>query len=169
MLKSESDEDWSTLAQDQGFDRKDSVISLFAGEGLQPIVDQKSREPDSLVRSMAASLKSVVNTKLYGGADAMLVVCPEHRRVFRNAGWKKEDLRIALYDNLMASGSDIIVGAKGIAEGMPKKFENKIINKFRDDGLHITSTGSKAGMFSAIISGWVASGEKGSQLVSQKI
>ena len=169
FAEDESDEDWSTLAQDQGFDRKDSVISLFAGEGLQPIVDQKSREPDSLVRSMAASLKSVVNTKLYGGADAILVVCPEHRRVFRNAGWKKEDLRIALYDNLMASGSDIIVGAKGIAEGMPKKFENKIINKFRDDGLHITSTGSKAGMFSAIISGWVASGEKGSQLVSQRI
>ena len=95
-------------------------------------------------------------------------VCPEHRRVFRNAGWKKADLKTALYDNLMSSGSDIITGAKGIAEGMPKKFENKIISKFRDDGLHITSTGSKAGMFSAIISGWVASGEKGSQLVSQR-
>ena len=64
-------------------------------------------------------------------------------------------MKTALYDNLMSSGSDIITGAKGIAEGMPKKFENKIISKFRDDGLHITSTGSKAGMFSAIISGWV--------------
>ena len=169
FAEDESDEEWSTLAQDQGFERTDSVISLFAGEGLQPIVDQKSREPDSLVRSMAASLKAVVHTKLYGGADAILVVCPEHRRVFRNAGWKKKDLKIALYDNLMTSGSDIIVGAQGIAEGMPKKFENKLINKFRDDGLHITSTGNKAGMFSAIISGWVASGEKGSQLVSQRI
>ena len=169
FAEDESDEEWSTLAQDQGFERTDSVISLFAGEGLQPIVDQKSREPDSLVRSMAASLKAVVHTKLYGGADAILVVCPEHRRVFRNAGWKKKDLKIALYDNLMTSGSDIIVGAQGIAEGMPKKFENKIINKFRDDGLHIISTGNTAGMFSAIISGWVASGEKGSQLVSQRI
>ena len=168
FAEDESDEDWNTLAQDRGFDRGDSVISLFAGEGLQPIVDQKSREPDSLAKNMAASLRAVVNTKLYGAADAVLVVCPEHRRVFRNAGWKKEDLKIALYDNLMSSGSDIITGAKGIAEGMPKKFENKIISKFRDDGLHITSTGSKAGMFSAIISGWVASGEKGSQLVSQR-
>ena len=76
-----------------------------------------------------------------------------------------DDLKNALYDNLMKPGSELILGAQGIAEGMPEKFENKVIGKFRDDGLHITSTGSKAGMFSAIISGWVASGERGSQLV----
>ena len=169
FAEDESDADWSTLAQDRGFERSESVINLFAGEGLQPIVDQKSRDPDSLARNMAASLRAVVNTKLYGVADAVLVVCPEHRRVFREGGWNKDDLKNALYDNLMTPGSDLILGAQGIAEGMPKKFENKVIGKFRDDGLHITSTGSKAGMFSAIISGWVASGERGSQLVSQRI
>ena len=169
FAEDESDADWSTLAQDRGFERSESVINLFAGEGLQPIVDQKSRDPDSLARNMAASLRAVVNTKLYGVADAVLVVCPEHRRVFREGGWSKDDLKNALYDNLMTPGSELILGAQGIAEGMPKKFENKVIGKFRDDGLHITSTGSKAGMFSAIISGWVASGERGSQLVSQRI
>lgn len=169
FAEDESDADWSTLAQDRGFERSESVINLFAGEGLQPIVDQKSRDPDSLARNMSASLRAVVNTKLYGVADAVLVVCPEHRRVFREGGWNKDDLKNALYDNLMTPGSELILGAQGIAEGMPKKFENKVIGKFRDDGLHITSTGSKAGMFSAIISGWVASGERGSQLVSQRI
>ena len=169
FAEDESDADWSTLAQDRGFERSESVINLFAGEGLQPIVDQKSRDPDSLARNMAASLRAVVNTKLYGVADAVLVVCPEHRRVFREGGWNKDDLKNALYDNLMTPGSELILGAQGIAEGMPEKFENKVVGKFRDDGLHITSTGSKAGMFSAIISGWVASGERGSQLVSQRI
>ena len=169
FAEDESDTDWSTLAQDRGFERSESVINLFAGEGLQPIVDQKSRDPDSLARNMAASLRAVVNTKLYGVADAVLVVCPEHRRVFREGGWNKDDLKNALYDNLMTPGSELILGAQGIAEGMPEKFENKVIGKFRDDGLHITSAGSKAGMFSAIISGWVASGERGSQLVSQRI
>ena len=169
FAEDESDADWKTLAQDRGYERGESVVNLFAGEGLQPIVDQKSRDPDSLARNMAASLRAVVNTKLYGVADAVLVVCPEHRRVFREGGWNKDDLKNALYDNLMTPGSELILGAQGIAEGMPEKFENKVIGKFRDDGLHITSTGSKAGMFSAIISGWVASGERGSQLVSQRI
>ena len=101
FAEDESDADWSTLAQDRGFERSESVINLFAGEGLQPIVDQKSRDPDSLARNMAASLRAVVNTKLYGVADAVLVVCPEHRRVFREGGWNKDDLKNALYDNLM--------------------------------------------------------------------
>ena len=169
FAEDESDEDWATLAQDRGFDRSDSVVNLFAGEGLQPIVDQQSRQPESLAKNMANSLQSVVNLKLYGLADAILVVCPEHRRVLKQGGWTKADLRQALLENLMTPGADIIRGAQGIAEGMPEKFKNKTLNKFREDGLHITSTGGKAGMFSAIISGWVASGEKGSQLVSQKI
>jgi hypothetical protein len=50
---------------------------------------------------------------------------------------------------------------------MPERFKDKILNKFRDDGLHIVTLGGTAGMFSAIIGGWVASGERGSQLVSQ--
>jgi hypothetical protein len=52
---------------------------------------------------------------------------------------------------------------------MPAKLKDKQLNKFRDGGLHIVSAGGSAGMFSAIIGGWVASGERGSQLVSQKI
>jgi|GEM_PF-4287996 len=52
---------------------------------------------------------------------------------------------------------------------VPEKFKDKLLNKFRDDGLHIVTAGGTAGMFSAIISGWVAAGERGSQLVSQLI
>jgi hypothetical protein len=50
---------------------------------------------------------------------------------------------------------------------MPEKLKDKTFAKFRSGGLHIVTTGGTAGMFSAIISGWVASGERGSQLVSQ--
>ena len=169
FAEDESDEQWTTLAQDRGFNRQDSVISLFAGEGLQPIVDQKSRGAESLAKSIANSLRTVVNAKLYGAADAILVISPEHRRVIRDSGWTKENFKEALCENLMMPGANLIRGAQEISEGMPEKLKDKILSKFRDDGLHITSTGGKAGMFSAIISGWVASGEKGSQIVSQKI
>ncbi|MEX2469901.1 MAG: thioredoxin family protein [Pseudohongiellaceae bacterium] len=165
----ESDSDWPSLAMDRGFEREDSVVSLFAGEGPQPILDQLSRTPESLARSMAASLRSVAHVKRFGMADAILIVSPEHRRVFREAGWGKEDLRRALYDELMTPGAKLLPGVDGMAEGMPEKFKDKLLSKFRDDGLHIVTAGGTAGMFSAIISGWVASGERGSQLVSQRI
>ena len=169
FAEDESDESWVSLSMDRGFERKDSVISLFAGDGLQPVLDQQSRTPHSLAKSMAMSLRSVAHTKLFGIADAILVVCPEHRRVFREGGWNKEDLRTALYEELITPGAEIIRGTNDIAEGMPAEFKDKMLNKFRDDGLHIVTTGGTAGMFSAIIGGWVASGERGSQLTSQKI
>ena len=169
FAEDESDSDWSSLAEDRGFKRNESVLHLFAGEGLQPIVDQQSRTPESLCKSMAASLKNVAHSKLYGLADAILVISPEHRRVIRQQGWSKEDFRTALLNELMMPGSEVVRGSQGIAEGMPEKFKDKVLCKFRDDGLHIVTTGGTAGMFSAIISGWVAAGERGSQLVSQKI
>lgn len=169
FTEDESDADWPTLAEDRGFARGESVVSLFAGEGLQGIVDQQSRTPESLALSLAASLRAVAHTKLFGMADAILLVSPEHRRVFREGGWSKADLRAALYNALMTPGAEIMRGANGIAEGMPEKLKDKILNKFRDDGLHIVTLGGTAGMFSAIIGGWVASGERGSQLVSQTV
>ncbi len=169
FAEDESDTDWPTLAMDRGFDRDQSVVNLFAGEGLQPIMDQLSRTPESLAKSMAASLRAVAHVKRFGMADAILVVCPEHRRVLKEGGWSKETLRQALYDELMTPGSELLCGVDGMAEGMPEKLKDKLLNKFRDDGLHIVTTGGTAGMFSAIISGWVASGDKGSQLVSKQI
>lgn len=169
FAEDESDSDWPSLAMDRGFDREDSVVSLFAGDGLHGVVDQQSRNPQSLAKSIAMSLRTVANYKLFSMADAILVVSPEHRRVFRQGGWTKANVRDALYSELMVAGTEIVRGAQGIAEGMPEKFRDKILNKFRDDGLHIVSAGGKAGLFSAIIGGWVASGERGSQLVSQKI
>lgn len=165
----ESDPQWPSLAMDRGFQRDDSVVSLFAGDGVQPVLDQLSRTPESLARSFAASLRSVSHVKKFGMADAILVVCPEHRRVLKEGGWSKEKLKQALFDELMTPGTELMPGIDGIAEGMPEKFKDKLLNKFRDDGLHIVTAGGTAGMFSAIISGWVASGDKGSQMVSQVV
>jgi hypothetical protein len=111
----------------------------------------------------------VANAKVFMGPDAILVISPEHRRLYREAGWSKADVRQALIDELVTPGVELIRGANSNAEGMPEKLKDKLLNKFRDDGLHITTAGGKAGLFSAIITGWIAAGERGSQIVSQKI
>ena len=165
----ESDEDWPSLAMDRGYDRQHSVVSLFAGSGIQPVMDQQSRTPDSLARSLAASLRTVSHAKVFMQTDALLVLSPEHRRVFRDGGWNKAQVREAINQALLTPGKEIVRGAGEIAEGLLPQFKDQTIAKFREDGLHITSAGGKAGFFSAIIAGWVASGEKGSQLVSQAI
>lgn len=165
----ESSADWPSLAMDRGFSREESVVSLFAGDGVQGVIDQQSRQPESLARSLAMSLRTVAHGKLFMMADALLVLSPEHRRVFQQGGWSKAQVKAAIVEALRTPGSEIIRGAGGIAEGMPVQFRDRVVDKFRDDGLHIASAGGTAGLFSAIIGGWVASGERGSQLVSKSM
>lgn len=169
FAEDESDASWPSLAMDRGFDRGQSVVNLFAGDGIIPIVDQHSRTAESLTKSFAATMLTMVNKKLFGMADAVLVVCPEHRRLLKECGWNKDDLRNALTEELKAPGAELIQGAGGMQEGLPAALKDKTLNKFRKDGLHIASAGGTAGMFSAVIGGWVASGERGSQLVSQEV
>ena len=160
---------WQSLAQERGIEPGCSSVTLFAADGVQAIVDQKSRDPESLSRTFAAGLKSVGHPKLALASDAILVVSPEHERVFRLAGWTKDDLKKRLKDLLIVSGSEIVEGADGISEGLPMRFKSKKVPKFRDGGLLIVRAGGRAGMFSAIIAGWGASGKVGSAPVTRKI
>jgi hypothetical protein len=165
----ESADDWITLHEERGFDKNVSTVTLFAGDGVQGIMDQQSRTPDSLTGTFAECLKTVAHPKLAMAADAMLVVSPEHARVFYEAGWDKKQFREALEAKTMRSGTDLIRGANDISEGLPVHLKDVTIPKFQPGGLHIVRAGGKAGMFSAIIGGWVASGPIGSRAVTKEI
>jgi hypothetical protein len=163
------DSAWEPLSVQRGFLREASTVTLFAGEGVQGIVDQKSRTPESLARSFALSLRAVDHVKLAMAGDALLVVSPDHCRVFLEAGWSKARLHDELTALLQLPGDEIVVGAQGIAEGVPAAFAGKTIPKFRPGGLFIVRAGGQAGLFSAVIAGWVASGPIGSTPVSKEI
>ncbi len=160
---------WTPLATDFGFKAGDNVVTAFAGYGLQGVVDQKSREPESLARSMAASLKAINNVKAWPAADAILVVCPEHERTFKAAGWSKADLLARLTALTTGPADPLIQGEDGIAEGLGVGMRGKTVKKFRDGGLMLVRAGGGAGMFSGIIAGWSASGDRGSVPVAKPI
>ena len=158
----EHDSYWESLAVERGFSADQSTVTLFAGGGVHPVGDQKSRGPQSLTRSLALTLRTVYHGKIYGRADALLVVSPENMRVFREAGWSKARFREALDEVLTVDGRDILAGADGIAEGMPPYLADKRLSKFRPGGLLIAHAGGGAGMWSAVITGWAGSGPGGS-------
>ena len=160
---------WEPLSAERGVKPGVSAVTVFAGFGLQGVVDQKSRTPESLARSMAESLKAIHSVKLAPSCDALLVVCPEHERTFREAGWSKARLYEELYKLCEIPGEELIAGAKGIAEGGPPSLAGKIVNKFRPGGLMIVRAGGNAGMFSGIIGGWSAGGPRGSIPVTKEV
>ncbi len=165
----EHDSPWEPLHVERaGMSAAQSAITLFAASGVQGVVDQLSRTPESLSRTFAACLRTVGHPKNVMVWDAMLVVSPEHARVFRDAGWSKARLREELTTLLQCPGAELVRGAGGISEGLPEGFATSTLAKFRDGGLVIVHAGGEAGMFSAVIGGW-ASGAIGSEIVTKEI
>jgi hypothetical protein len=159
---------WSSLASTFGVPAGTDAITIFAGEGPRCVVDQLSREPDSLAASLAACLRTVHHPKLPFAFDAVLVVGPEHARVFADASWDRDQVSAALHDRLQLPGAEIVRGASGIAEGVPAALAEQTLPKFRPGGILLAHAGGRAGLFSAIIGGW-ASGERGSQPVTREV
>jgi hypothetical protein len=165
----EEDSPWESLAVERGFPPDASTVTIFAGDGVQAIADQQSRAPESLAKTLAACLRVVAHPKLAMAADAFLVVTPEHARTFAQAGWSKAKLKEELGRLLTLEGKEMVRGAGGITEGIPEKFEGEAVPKFRRGGLNIVHVGGTAGLFSAVIGGWLASGPKGSIPVTREI
>jgi hypothetical protein len=157
-----------TIAEQHGIEPGVDAVTLFAGEGPRCVVDQLSRTPESLALSLAANLQAMHHHKLVRAFDAILVLGPEHARVFSEAGWGRDRIIYELHARLVTPAAELERGAGGNAEGVPPGYGDVELPKFTPDGLILAYAGSDAGLFSAIIGGWV-NGSKGSAPVSRAV
>jgi len=149
-------------------DESVDAVTVFAGEGPRCIVDQLSREPESLANSIAENLRVMHHHKLVMAFDAVLVLGPEHVRVFTEAGWDRTRIVDELMSRLQLPYDDIVRGAGGITEGIPTGLGLEALPKFQPGGLMLAHAGGGAGLFSMLIAGWV-NGDSGSKPVTRAV
>ena len=159
---------FTSLATSLGTPEGTNAVTVFAGEGPRCIVDQLARDPHQLANTFAACLRTLHNPKLVMGFDVVLVVGPEHARVFAEAGWDRERLLAELHQRLQIPGSELVRGANDIAEGIPEFLRDATLGKFRPGGILLVHAGGGAGLFSAMIGGW-ANGDIGSKPVTREV
>jgi hypothetical protein len=160
FAEDESDPAWEPLSVARGFRRGASTVTLFQGHGPEAFVDQKSRTPEALTRSFAMSLVKMGHPKLVQSARAILVLSPEHYAIYREAGWDRKRIERALYEATIRPGTELVAGADGVGEGVPADRAGEMVPKFHDDGLMVVRAGGPAGLFSAILPGWLAGRNK---------
>ena len=140
FAEDESDEDWEPLRVDRGFVRNVSTVTLFAGGGVHGIWDERARTPEALVAGTGEWLARIG----FRGAPghAIVLIAPEHYRIYREAGWNRARIKSALAE---ASGGKILI-----------------------EGLLLMRAGGPAGLLSAAIAGWGV-GERGSNPITREI
>lgn len=168
FAEDEATSPWTSLSTSLGIAPTTNAVTVFAGEGPRCIVDQLARDPDRLANTFAACLRTMHNPKLVLAFDAILIVGPEHARVFAEAGWDRDRVLAEIHSRLQFPGSELVRGAGGIAEGVPAHLKDATLPKFRPGGLLLVHAGGGAGLFSAMIGGW-ANGEVGSKPVTREV
>jgi len=159
---------FTPLAQWRGLPEGTNAVTVFAGEGPRGMVDQLARTPEELCRSLAESLIPLQHPKLVIGFDAILIISPDHGRIFKEAGWDRDRVLAEITALTTRPGADLVRGANGIAEGVPAHLKDAQLPKFRPGGLLITYAGGGAGLFSSMVAGW-ANGSVGSEPVTRAV
>ena len=167
---------WESLAVEHGFGAEQSTVALLAADAPLGVYAQRSRTPEDLLPTLAASMAVISHHKMTHWGDTLVVLSPEHAKIFGDAGWKKGDVRRWLHDRLQWPVRELLPGRDG-GEGLPEhvvaKFrdpgsETAMIPKFRSpENIKLVVAGGTAGRFSAIVPGWTFS--KGSNLVFRRI
>ena len=142
---------WVPLSVEAGYPAGVDTVSLFAGHGPSAVVDQLSRTAESLIEAFVRKVASNYDPNFFARRidNMLLVIGPEHARVFSESGWDKARVRAELNQRIMAM-ADRPVPPPGW------------------DAPAIVFAGGDAGLFSALIEGWV-SGHIGSQMVCHPI
>ncbi len=158
FAEDETDAGWEPLATARGIAPGRSAVTLFQGDGIQGFIDQRSRTPDELTRSLAMALAAVAHPKLCEFTNALLVLSKEHYDIYADAGWDRARITLALHAALRRPGRELLQGAQGVGEGITQakldQHGGETVPKFWDDGLLIVRAGGQAGLFSAICAGW---------------
>ena len=168
FAENDIDSPYGTLAGQFGVGSGIDAVTVFAGEGPRCIVDQLSRTPESLAGSLAGALQAMHHHKLVMAFDAILVLGPEHARVFAEAGWDRDRILFELHMRLTTPVAELVRGADGIAEGVPLGLGDGALPKFTPTGLMLAYAGGGAGLFSALIGGWI-NGATGSAPVTRVV
>jgi len=168
FAEDEAGSPFGTLAEERGIAPQHNAVTVFAGEGPRCVVDQAARTPEQLTNSFAACLRATHHPKSVLSFDAILVVSPDHSRVYAEAGWGRERLLSELHARLQIPGTELVRGAFDMAEGLPPKFADRTVPKFKAGGILLAHAGGGAGLFSSVIGGW-ANGAMGSTPVTRPV
>ena len=160
---------WAPLTVDRGLPAGTDAVTVFAGYGLQGVVDERGRTPEDLAATFATSLRAIDNINKFPSPDAVLVVCPEHERTFVEGGWDKARLHRELLDRLTVPADDVMPGCNGIQEGADPALTGQMVAKLPPEGLLIVRAGGSAGKFSGIIAGFTVSNANTSRPVTKEV
>ncbi|WP_130178031.1 hypothetical protein [Cryobacterium sp. SO1] len=92
IAENEEESPWDPLHTEYGFERDQDVVTAFVIRSVIHIEARQTKSPEHLALDFTNTIKRT-GSLIHEYTNALLVLSPEHARLFADAGWSKEDLR----------------------------------------------------------------------------
>ncbi len=152
IAEDEENSPWLPLAEEYGVPEYASAVTVMAAGAPRQIMNEWTTRPEEILDTFVAEIKaSMRHYSIWPGNYAM-VVPPQLREHFAQAGWSKADIRRYVFEKARVLRSDWADCGKGAVVGDRGNREYPALSK--EDDLLVIAAGGPAGGFGAIIPPW---------------
>jgi hypothetical protein len=145
---------WLPLAVERGVPADASAVTAFAASGPRQVMNEWTTDPEDLATTLVAEIKATMLHYSIWAGNYAIVLPPQLRAVFQNAGWSKADLRRFVFDHAVVHRRDWeLVGKRAVVSAHNRDNEYRALPS--PDHLLVVSAGGDAGGFAAIIPPWL--------------
>lgn len=145
---------WLPLGTERGVPDGVSSVTAFAASGPRQIMNEWTTDPAELLATVVAEIRATMLHYSIWAGNYALVLPPQLRRVFHDAGWSKADVRAFVHEHAVVTRADWErVGKGAVVDDRNRHYEYRALPS--PDHLLVVSAGGEAGGFAAIVPPWL--------------
>ncbi|MBV9002777.1 MAG: hypothetical protein JO304_27225, partial [Solirubrobacterales bacterium] len=141
---------WEPLHVSRGYERGQSVVTVFGADAPLSISDHRSTEPLELARVLGEAAAATWSPSWWPlGGTSVFVICPEHARSFAEWGWSKQQVREAIFEAIRRPAGTLRWGET--TPLLNAADDDQLIGKWSSpEEIVLVVAGGEAGRFSAV-------------------
>lgn len=153
VAEDEEDTTWLPLSVERGVPAGTSAVTVMAAESPHQIMNEWTHDPKEILETYAAVIRCNMLTYSIWEGNYAIVIPRQHREIFAQAGWSKQNIRDYIFEAARVKRSDWRLVGKAAVAG--RKDEERIYCALRSpDDLLVIAAGGPAGGFGAIVPPW---------------
>jgi len=153
IAEDEDESPWTSLAEDRGVPREASAVTVLAAGAPRQLMNEWTTKPEEILDTFCAEIKANMrHYSIYPG-NYVIVVPPQLRAHFKDAGWSRKDIQKYVFENARIHRREWAEVGKANVVG--KRSEQEYPALPDPEHLLIVAAGGPAGGFGAVIPPWL--------------
>jgi len=152
LAEDEEDSPWLSLAEENGVPAEVSAVTVMAAGAPRQIMNEWTTDPEQILDTFAAEIRANMRHYSIWPGHYAIVVPPQLRSHFHDAGWSKADVRRYVFEKARIRRRDWADCGKGAVVG--ERGDKEYAALPDEDHLLVIAAGGPAGGFGAVIPPW---------------